>query len=75
MKAGKGKELIPLIEEDIEQLRWVPKEGVFSFLRNSYKNIMKIAKNGGLFLSNENKNLHQIIIEKNQKRFYYKLKY
>ena len=48
MKAGKGKELIPLIEEDIEQVRWVPKEGVFSFLRNSYKNIMKIVKKWGL---------------------------
>lgn len=48
MKAGKGKELIPLIEEDIEQVRWVPKEGVFSFLGNSYKNIMKIVKKWGL---------------------------
>ena len=48
MRSGKNESLLPQAEEGIEWIRWIPKEDVFLFLKNSYKNIIEIVKKSGL---------------------------
>ena len=48
MRTDKDESLHPQAEEGIEWIRWIPKEDVFLFLKNSYKNIIEIVKKSGL---------------------------
>lgn len=49
MKASKDETLVPLIEEDIELIKWVAINELPSHLNNFYKNIIEILKKAGLY--------------------------
>lgn len=53
MKASKDETLVPLIEENIELIKWVAIKELPSHLNNTYKNIIEILKKAGLYHDNE----------------------
>ena len=44
MQAKSSEQLIPQTEEQITQIKWVPKESINTLLKNSYLNIELIIK-------------------------------
>ena len=47
MSADKDEPLQPLLIEDIEMVKWVPKNELRTYLENSYKNITEIIQRAG----------------------------
>ncbi len=48
MKCHSDEQPIPQVEEDIEQVCWVPKHALLQYLNNTYPNIIEIFTKSGL---------------------------